>query len=117
MRNWGKIEVFHLLIVTYVLNYYILLDFFWCPQLLKTDILLNKQYNLKLSYLLLKIILCLKTLVPKEVAQHVGKAMLCPCNTELLQLYAFVPQHAYSKTGGRDWGTRWRFPSQLARSL
>lgn len=86
------------------------------------DILLNKQYNLKLSYLLLKITLCLKTLVPRKVAQHVGVALPCclefePCNPELLQLSASVPQHTYSKTGGGDGRTRWRFPSQLTGSL
>lgn len=86
------------------------------------DILLNKQYNLKLSYLLLKITLCLKTLVPRKVAQHIGVALLCclesePCNPELLQLYASVPQRTYSKTGGGDGRTRWRFPSQLTGSL
>lgn len=35
MRNWGKIEVFHLLIVTDVLNYYISLDFFLVFTIIK----------------------------------------------------------------------------------
>lgn len=86
------------------------------------DILLNKQYNLKSLYLLLKISLCLKALVPRKVAWHVGIALPCclesePCNPELLQVYASVPQHTYSKTGAGDGRTRWRFPSQLAGSL
>lgn len=86
------------------------------------DILLNKQYNLKLSYLLLKITLCLKTLVPRKVARRAGIATPCclesePCNPELPQLYASVHQHTYSKKGGGDGRTHWRFPSQLAGSL